>query len=266
MLSSRPHLMPAAIQLSFLFVASIAAGALNALAGGGTLFTFPALLAAGVTPVAANATSTVALVPGSLTAGWGYRREVGSQSGRVLAFLVIPSLAGGLLGAWLVPVVGDALFRRLVPGLILGATALFIIQEPFRRWRERRTKEDEARGLHDLNLWGLAAGQFVVSVYGGFFGAGIGILMLAELGLMGLSNIHQMNGLKNFGAACINGIAAVYFAIYTPVRWPLAALMAVGSVFGGYAGAWLAQRIGERMVRAVIIVAGLGIGLWMLAK
>lgn len=255
-----------AVHLLLLFLTAIAAGAINALAGGGTLFTFPALLAAGVTPVAANATSTVALVPGSLSAGWGYRREVGTYSGRVLTFLIVPSLVGGLLGAWLVAAAGDALFRRLVPALIFGATLLFIVQEPLRRWRERRTRDAEARGLHELNLWALAVGQFVVAVYGGFFGAGIGILMLAELGLVGLSNIHQMNGLKNFGAACINGIAAIYFAIFAHVRWPLAALMAVGSVLGGYTGAWLAQRIGERMVRAVVIVTGLGIGVWMLVK
>ncbi len=96
-----------------------------------------------------------------------------------------------------------------------------------------------------MNLWGLSAAQFVVAVYGGFFGAGMGILMLAELGLVGLTNIHQMNGLKNFGAVFINGIAAVYFALAEHVRWPLAALMAVGAILGGYAGAWLALRIGE---------------------
>jgi uncharacterized protein len=254
------------LHLVFLFLAAVAAGVINALAGGGALFTFPALLAAGVPPVAANATSTVALVPGSLTAGLGYRSEVGTYSGRVLLFLVVPSLVGGLVGAWLVTVAGDELFRKLVPALILGATLLFIVQEPLRRWRERRPREAEARGLHAVNLWGLGAGQFLVAVYGGFFGAGIGILMLAELGLVGLTSIHQMNGLKNFGAGCINGVAAIYFALDGHVVWNLAALMAVGAVLGGYAGAWLAQRIGERMVRAVVIATGLGIGIWMLVR
>jgi hypothetical protein len=252
--------------LVFLLVPAIAAGVMNALAGGGTLFTFPVLLAAGVSPVAANATSTVALVPGSLSAGWGYRSEVGTYSRRVLAFLVVPSLAGGLVGAWLVTVAGDALFRKLVPALILGATFLFIVQEPLRRWRERRTPQVGTGGLQAVNLWKLAAGQFLVAVYGGFFGAGIGILMLAELGLVGLTSIHEMNGLKNFGAACINGVAAVYFALDGQVVWHLAALMAVGAVLGGYGGAWLAQRIGERMVRAVVIATGLGIGVWMLVR
>jgi uncharacterized protein len=242
----------------------VAAGAINAMAGGGTIFTFPALLAAGVSPVAANATSTVALVPGSFSAGWAYRRELGTYSSRVLGFLVVPSLIGGLVGAWLVAVAGDELFRRLVPALILGATVLFIVQEPLRRWRERRTAEVAESGLQDVNLWKLGFGQFLVSVYGGFFGAGIGILMLAELGLVGLTNIHQMNGLKNFGAVCINAIAALYFAVGGHVRWHLAALMAVGAILGGYGGAWLAQRIGQNTVRGVIIATGLGIGLYML--
>lgn len=258
--------MPSPLTLSFLFLTAIAAGAMNALAGGGTILTFPALLAAGVSPVAANATNTVALVPGSLSAAWGYRRELGSYSGRVLVALIASSLAGGLVGAWLVPVVGDALFRALVPWLILGATALFIVQEPLRRWRERHSAELEARQLHHLNLWGLSAAQFVVAVYGGFFGAGMGILMLAELGLVGMTSIHQMNALKNFGAVCINGIAAVYFALSPHVRWPLAALMAVGAILGGYAGAWLAQRIGERMVRAAVILIGVAMGVMMLVK
>ena len=237
---------------------------MNAVAGGGTILTFPALLAAGVSPVAANATNAVALVPGSLSAGWAFRRELGLESRRVLITLVISSLAGGLVGAWLVIVAGDALFRAMVPWLILGATALFILQEPLRRWREHRSAGRAARALDDLNLWVLAAAQFVVAVYGGFFGAAMGILMLAELGLVGLTNIHQMNGLKNFAAVCINGIAALYFALGNHVHWPLAALMAVGAVLGGYSGAWVAQRIGQAMVRWVIIVIGLGIGVYML--
>jgi len=250
--------------LVFLFLTAIVAGAMNALAGGGSIITFPALLAAGVGPVAANATNAVATVPGSFSAGWAFRRELGLESRRVLITLVIASLVGGLLGAWLVVVAGDALFRALVPWLILGAVALFIVQEPLRRWRERRS-EHATRSLDDINLLAVGAAQFVVAVYGGFFGAAMGILMLAELGLVGLTNIHQMNGLKNIAAGCINGIAAVYFAVGGQhVRWPLAILMAAGTVLGGYAGAWLAQRIGQAMVRWAIIALGLGIGVYML--
>jgi len=253
-------------QLLFLLASAIAAGVMNALAGGGTLLTFPALLAAGVTPVAANATSSLALAPGSFSAGWGYRRELGNYGGRMLSFLIVPSLLGGLLGAWLVTVAGDELFRRIVPALILGSTLLFILQEPLRRWRERRMEQEQGPTLGDVHLWTLGFFQLVVSVYGGFFGAAIGILMLAELGLVGLTNIHQMNGLKNFGAVCINGIAALYFAVGNLVRWPLAAVMAVGAILGGYFGAWLAQRLGQRTVRGVVIATGLGIGLYMLFR
>jgi uncharacterized membrane protein YfcA len=252
--------------LVVLLVTSIAGGAMNALAGGGTVLTFPALLAAGVSPVAANATNAVALVPGSFSAGWGLREELGDNSRRVLLFLLGASLAGGLLGAWLVVIAGDALFRALVPWLILGATALFIVQEPLRRLREKQGQRQREKTLGDANLWGLAGAQFVVAIYGGFFGAGMGILMLAELGFIGLTNIHQMNGMKNFAAVCINGIAAVFFAFGHHVVWPLAALMAVGAVLGGYGGAWVAQRIGEALVRWVIIVIGLGIGAYMLVK
>ena len=258
--------MPHAAYLAFLFVTSIAAGAMNALAGGGTVLTFPVLLAGGISPVAANATNAVALVPGSFSAGWGFRGELGTNSGRVLGFLLGASIAGGLLGAWLVVLAGDKLFGALVPWLILGATALFIIQEPLRRWRERRNAGRPQPRLEDINVWTLAGAQFLVAIYGGFFGAGMGILMLAELGFIGLTNIHQMNGLKNFASMCINAIAAVYFAIGKHVVWPIAAVMAVGSVLGGYAGAWVAQRIGEAMVRWVIIVIGLAIGTYMLVK
>lgn len=252
--------------LVFLLATSVVAGVMNALAGGGTVLTFPVLLAAGVSPVAANATNAVALVPGSFTAGWGFRGELGPRSGRLLLFLLAASLAGGLLGAWLVVVAGDALFRALVPWLILGSTVLFIAQEPLRRWRERRSSRRGEKRLEDLNLWGLAAGQFIVAIYGGFFGAGMGILMLAELGLIGLTNIHQMNGLKNFAAVCINGIAAVFFALGHHVVWPLVPPVAVGAVVGGYGGAWVAQRIGEARVRWMIVVIGLAIGGYMLVQ
>jgi len=252
--------------LVFLLVTSVVAGMMNALAGGGTVLTFPVLLAAGVAPVAANATNAVALVPGSFTAGWGFRRELGPRSGRLLMFLLAASLAGGLLGAWLVVIAGDALFRALVPWLILGATALFIAQEPLRRWRESRTSHRGATRLEDLDLWSLAIAQFVVAIYGGFFGAGMGILMLAELGFLGLTNIHQMNGLKNFAAVCINGIAALFFALGHHVVWPLVAPVAIGSVVGGYSGAWVAQRIGEARVRWMIVVIGLAIGGYMFVQ
>jgi uncharacterized membrane protein YfcA len=244
--------------LGLLFLSAVGAGLMNAMAGGGTLLTFPSLLAAGVSPVVANATNAVALVPGSFTSGFTFRRDLGQYGHRLIAYLVASSVLGAFVGARLVALAGDALFRRLVPWLIIGSTVLFIVQEPLRRWRERRSAAGHVTPvLGEGSLWGLAATHFLVSVYGGFFGAGMGILMLAELGFVGLTNIHQMNGLKNFGAAFINLSAAVTFIAAGLVFWRLAALMAVGSILGGWGGARLAQRIGQGAVRWVVVAVGL---------
>jgi uncharacterized membrane protein YfcA len=260
-----------ALGLGLLFLAALGAGIVNSMAGGGTLLTFPALLAAGVSPVAANATSAVALVPGSFSAGWAYRREIGTGGRGLLVLLVLSSVLGGFLGATLVAVAGDALFRRLVPGLIFGATALFILPEPLRRWRERRDRSGaaprpDAWSLGAGSLSVLVAAHFLVSVYGGFFGAGMGILMLAELGFAGLTNIHQMNGLKSFGAVFINFTAAVAFSLGGHVSWPLAGLMAMGAILGGWGGSRLAQRLEQASVRNVVIAIGVVSGLVTLLR
>lgn len=243
-------------------VAAFLAGIINSVAGGGTLLTFPSLLAAGISSVAANATSTVALVPASISAWWGYRGE-GSDSWKELAWLSAPSLAGGLVGALLVLRAGDSLFSRLVPWLILGATVLFIVQEPLRRWMAGRRQGEEKPAWPMIALF-----QLIVAVYGGFFGAGIGIMMLASLGLAGMSNIHHMNRLKNFAAVCINGVAALTF-IFAPrhqVDWLFVTLMLAGSIPGGYAGAWVARKVGQTTVKRAVIVIGLCIGAYMLKK
>jgi uncharacterized protein len=247
--------------LGLLFAAAVGAGLMNSMAGGGTLLTFPSLLAAGVSPVMANATNAVALVPGSFASGFTFRRDLGEYGPRLIVYLVASSVLGAFVGATLVAVAGDALFRRLVPWLIIGSTVLFIVQEPLRRWREQRSASGlTPPALGEGSLWGLATAHFLVSVYGGFFGAGMGILMLAELGFVGLTNIHQMNGLKNFGAAFINLTAAVTFIAGGLVLWRLAALMAVGSILGGWGGARLAQRIGQGAVRWVVVAVGLVTG------
>ena len=249
-----------------LFAAAVLAGAVTSVAGGATLLTFPALLAVGISPIAANATSTVALVPGSLSAFRGYRDEVKTGWRTLIAF-GIPSLLGGALGAWLVQLAGDQLFRKLVPWLILGATALFLFEAPFRRalqWLidgEPAPPGDRALRIQPAILFF----QFLVAIYGGFFGAGMGIMILAALGLLGMSNIHQMNGLKNYATACINGVAAVTFALMGSVQWFLALLMAAGAILGGFGGAGLARRLGQKTVRRLVSLVGLGIGLYMLA-
>jgi uncharacterized membrane protein YfcA len=247
-----------------LFGAAFVAGIVNSMAGGGTLLTFPALLSAGLPAVTANATSTVALVPGSLSAFWGYRDEIQGE-GRLLAAMAVPSLMGGTLGALAADRVGDAVFAKLAPLLVLGATLLFMAQEPLRRWS--RSASGPGQGGRGLRTLGTIGGfQFLVALYGGFFGAGIGILMLAALGLLGLRDIHRMNGLKNLAAVCINGLAALTFAVCGRVNWPIASFMIVGGVAGGYAGAGLARRLGQDLVRRFVVLIGLLISLYLFLR
>src|SRR2546423_3256244 len=176
-----------------LVVAAALAGGMNALAGGGTLVTFPSLLAFGISPVAANATSTVALVPGGVGAFWGFRHDVAGDR-RELLWMTLPSLVGGALGALLVLWVGNRTFARVVPWLIYGATILFVAQAPIRRFIDRRIGADGHKRRRALQV----LAQLAIAVYGGFFGAAMGILMLAMLGLVGHDNLSRMNGLKNF--------------------------------------------------------------------
>ena len=251
-----------------LFVAAFFAGIINSLAGGGTLLTFPSLLAYGIAPITANATSTVALVPGSFSSFWGYRNVKHGPLSDELRFLAV-SAAGRLLGALALLRVGDATFAKLVPWLILGATALFILQEPLRRWREARRApapnaivRDGAGGFPKRAL----AAQFAVGIYGGFFGAGAGIVMLAVLGFFGLRNIHQMNRLKNLAGVTFNTVASITFIIGRHVDWKLAAIMTAGSVVGGYSGAGVAGFIGEKNVKRFVIAIGLIVGCVTLAK
>jgi uncharacterized membrane protein YfcA len=243
-----------------LFAVALAAGAINSVAGGGTLLTFPSLLLVlGQShSVAANATSTVALVPGSLSAVWGYRGEMKGGLKRDLLWLGLPSLIGGAAGAYLLLHTSDAAFSRLVPWLILSATVLFMVQGPVRRWLGRGGEQDQDPAQR-RGLWAVMLFQLFVAVYGGFFGAGIGILMLAALGFIGFTNIHRMNGLKNFAAVCINGVASLTFILGRRVDWPLALLMMVGAILGGYGGAGLAQRVGQDNVRRTVIAVGLTI-------
>ena len=240
---------------------------MNAVAGGGTLVTFPALVALGVPPITANATSTVALWPGTMLSMWGYRGELAGARRWATAFAV-PSFAGGVVGALLLLQTPEKRFAALVPWLILGATALFMLQRPLMRaLAERGGLRRETTGADGHLLPPSAAFlvyQFGVSIYGGYFGAGAGILMLAALGLMGLTNIHQMNGLKNWGGGVMNVVAVGVFAVSGIVNWKVALVMAIGAGAGGIAGSLLAQRVGQLWVRRAIVTIGLGAGLAML--
>lgn len=251
---------------TLLGLAAFGAGVINTLAGGGTLLTFPSLLSAlaevpdGAT--IANATSTVALVPGSLAGAWGLRREL-RGTGPWLRLLVGPSLLGGLVGAFLLTGLPPEYFRALIPWLLLTASLLFLFQPAI----ARRLRAHETVGLPSPG-WrvGVAVFQFFVAVYGGYFGAGIGILMLSSLAFMGLGDIHRMNGVKTFLAACINGVSVVVFVAENKVRWDFALMMAACAVAGGYAGARLGRRLPWALVRWFVIAVGLGLAAYYFAK
>jgi uncharacterized membrane protein YfcA len=259
---------------ALIVLVSALGGAANSVAGGGTLLTFPAIVALGVPPVVANATSTVALWPGALSSLWGYRAEV--VGARAWARRVaLPSAAGGLLGAWLLLAGGEVWFTRLVPWLVLSATLLFVAQRPLLALVTRRRgaaapavapSVGSADGVATAPGWRPLAFMLLVAVYGGYFGAGAGILMLAALGLSGMTDIHQMNGLKNFIALCCNAVAIGTFALSGAVDWRLAALMAVGTVSGGYVAAGLARRAPQAAIRRLIAVIGFASAAWLLVR
>lgn len=263
------------LRLPLVVLASAVAGAVNSIAGGGTLLTFPALVGLGIPPIVANATSTVALWPAALASMFGYRRELTGIRRWVIAF-ALPSVVGGLVGAWLLLETPPERFNALVPWLVLGATVLFMVQGWIAQLAARGSSvegseaDTPARPQPPPNPSVLnpqlatLAFQLLVAVYGGYFGAGVGILMLASLGFAGFTNIHQMNGLKNWGGLCMNAVAAIAFAFSDIVSWPVALSMAIGSTLGGYGGSRLAQRVPQAVVRRAIVIIGLGTGFWML--
>ncbi|HEX9407360.1 MAG TPA: sulfite exporter TauE/SafE family protein [Thermoanaerobaculia bacterium] len=237
-----------------IFAAAFLAGIINSIAGGGTLISFPALLWIGTNAIIANATSTVALWPGSFSGMIGFRHDL-AKVRRWLFLLTIPSLAGGALGAILLLRTSTRTFEHLVPWLILVATLLLASQEVVTKRLNlvARAHENPTAGWVTF----VFLFQFMVGIYGGYFGAGIGILMLAALGLIGLTDMHQMNGLKNLLAICINGVAALYFAASGAVIWFDAVLMAVAAIVGGFTGAKLAHKLGRKFVRGAVVVIGL---------
>jgi uncharacterized protein len=250
---------PASV-LGWLCLSALAAGAINSVAGGGTLLTFSTLLAAlaalgpDEAAVVANATSTVALVPGSLAGAWGYRREM-RQTQRWTLLLITPSLLGGAVGTLLVTSLHPRYFKILVPWLILTAALLFMVQPTLTKFMRHKPQAVPSR----RTVAAVLLFQFLVAIYGGYFGAGIGILMLSALALMGLPGIHQMNAVKTFLAFCINGVSVVIFVAEGKVAWRYAPVMAGSAVVGGYLGARVARHIQPRIVRWFIIAMGLGL-------
>jgi uncharacterized protein len=248
------------LNLLLILAAGFGAGFVNAVAGGGTLLTFPALLYSGMSSIAANATSTVAIWPGSVTSSWAYRRQLRDYRGRVLWF-ALPSLLGGLAGAYLLLHTGEKTFRAVVPYLILMACGLLMANEPIGRWVASRAETHPRK--HAVALW---LCQFAIAVYGGYFGAGIGIMMLAAMAIFLPEDLQAANGIKNFLAVLINGIAAIYFVVVGAANLKVAAIVIGAAIIGGFVGAHTAQRLSPRWLRAAVVAFGICIAIELLVR
>jgi uncharacterized membrane protein YfcA len=235
-----------------LTIAAAAGGAINAVAGGGTLVTFPTLLFLKTPSIVANATSTLGLVLGTSGSIFGFRRHLAKVRPWLLRFIPV-SIIGGWLGARLLTMTSEKTFARLVPFLILFATLVFLFQGVARRLAGRGEIE---KAPARLMIWGAIFFQFLVAVYGGYFGAGIGILMLATLGYIGLGDIHEMNALKTMLGSLINLVAAISFIWAGLIDWPKMWVMTAGSILGYYLGAYYSQRIPQQRVRQLITFIG----------
>jgi hypothetical protein len=250
------------LQALLLFTAAFLGGAMNSVAGGGSFFSFPALLIVGLDAKVANATNTVALWPGTVASVGAYRRELEAQRS-IIRLLAVVSLAGGLLGALLLLLTPSAVFRQLLPFLMLAATLLFAFSPRINRYIR---SADVRRGSASYTRNRTLVLQLIISIYGGFFGGGLGILMLATLALMGMDHIHEMNAVKTLLTMLINGVAVVAFVIAGVVAWLPALLMAIGAIAGGYGGAALARRIQPRVVRAFVIIVGFSLSAYLFVR
>ncbi|MBX6372195.1 MAG: sulfite exporter TauE/SafE family protein [Acidothermus sp.] len=241
------------LDVAGVFGAGIVAGTVNTIVGSGSLLTFPVLLGVGLSPLAANVTNTVGLVPGSVSGAIGYRQELGGQRRRVWR-LVVSSLLGALVGAVLLLALPSHSFERVVPFLVLLASLLVLVQPQLARAVSRR---NALRGHHPERLDPLMdVGNFLTAVYGGYFGAAQGVILIALLGVFIDDHLQRLNAVKNVLAAVVNGVAAVIFAVVAPVHWWFALAEALGAVIGGQLGATVGRRIPPRLLRGIIVVVG----------
>jgi uncharacterized membrane protein YfcA len=237
-----------------IIAAGIAAGTINTIVGSGSLITFPTLLLLGYPPLVANVSNTVGLVPGTISGAIGYRRELSGQRARAKPLLIAAGL-GGLSGAALLLVLPPSAFARIVPVLILVACALVAIQPRLSRW----VVERRVRLGHEAPVGGgplLVMGVYLTGIYGGYFGAAQGVILIALLSILVDDSLQRLNGLKNVITAAINGVAAVIFIAVAPVAWGPAILIAIGSTIGGQLGAVVGRRLSPIALRGAIIVVG----------
>ncbi|MGH9702556.1 MAG: sulfite exporter TauE/SafE family protein [Candidatus Acidiferrales bacterium] len=252
-------------QAAFLFVAALIAGALNSVAGGGSFISFPALLFMRVAPIPANATNTAAMWPGTVASTGAYWKEISAERSEILLPLILTGLIGGLLGAHILLSTPQGTFLRLIPWLMLVATLLFFVSPWITRWVRKRGSAGKNFGPFRMAL-GLLL-QLVIAIYIGYFGAGAGILMLALLALMGVENIHAMNGIKTLVVSVINAVALATFIWAKVIFWPQALVMIVGAAAGGYGGAHYAQKkLNPQSIRWLVIVTGLAMSLYFFIR
>lgn len=241
-------------QAIYLFFVAILAGTLNSVAGGGSFISFPVLLFTGMSPIAANATNTAAVWPGTVASTFAYRKEFNEEARTFLVPLLITGIIGGVLGAVILLHTPQTTFLRLVPWLLLFATALFAGSGQITKWVRSRN----SGGVKSSRLF-MAFGYFLellMAMYIGYFGAGVGILVLALLAFFGMENINTMNGIKVLLVSVVNGVSVLTFVWAGMIVWPQALLMAVGSILGGYGGAYFAQKMNPQSIRWVVIVVG----------
>jgi uncharacterized membrane protein YfcA len=237
-----------ALDLLFLFLAAIGAGFFNALAGGGSIFTFPVLIAVGVPPVTANVTNTVALCPGYFGGVVAQRTDLANQGKRMLALLPVAAL-GGIVGAWLLTRTSDAIFRSLIPFLVLGACLLLALQDKLRAILQRRAAR--------IGLAWAVPPVLLAAIYGGYFGVALSVMFLAMIGLAIDDNLTRLNALKQAMSLACNIAAALYFAIGATVVWSAAGAMAAGALLGGWAGGKLARKVAAGTLRVIVIIIGI---------
>lgn len=246
------------------FLAAVLAGGINAMAGGGTLIAFPILLALGLPPVTANATCTVGLLPGSLGSVVGYRSELKTLKKRYL-WLLLPAMIGGGAGGWLLRTTPHDVFAPLIPFLILFATVLFVAQEPLQNFLKRHPAHAGLKRHWKITAIAVA---LLAAVYGGYFGAGMSIIFLSVLAMLGMKDMLQMSGFTNLLAFCVNGVAACIFVWSGMIDAHVALAMAIGAGIGGYGSTLIAHKIGRNAVRKFVIVVGFAlvvvtlVGMW----
>ncbi len=260
-----PELVPPSLTLLntiLLFSTAILAGGLNAVAGGGSFITFPTLIFTGVAPIAANATNNTAMWVAALASIGAYRQDLQVER-RLLIILSVTSLVGGTLGSIALLYTSANIFKQLIPYLLLVATLVFTFGEPLKAWLQTLSGKSASERPSLVKLVIL---QLAIAIYGGFFGAGIGILMLATMTFSGIKNIHAMNALKAVLGSCINGIAIVPFVLAGAIAWQQAAIMAMGGSIGSYIAARFARRIRSQIVRRFVAIVAISMTIYFFMR